>query len=321
MAKINDYVVVKRYDRPSPNSKTYLEFLFVKDGILQDPYQVCSVHVFPDANNGDITSFVDSDADSSTYGEIQLSSANASADFIFTNTTGGVQDADPANALDPSAYTPGTNASGIYKIGDGHFAAVLTPNEQYYDRYNTAASSNGASAIGNYLDVWTVVATAGSKPKTFVNQFELFNEGAFALTELPLITITHEMKNKYIPVGSNERLKITTEYSTENRRTDRELTSLLQDSGLITDVQMKIVKLNESPDLTSRVVIQDFSDTSGSVDVNTENVVSYLWDTGSITAKDSEDILGGSRGIYEIQIKYNVFTETRYSPRFTVAVH
>jgi hypothetical protein len=321
MAKINNYVVVKRYDRPSPNSKAYLEFLFVKDGILQDPYQVCSVHIFPDSSNGDITAFVDSELGSPTYGEIEVSSANASASFIFTNTTGGSQDPDPQNALDPSAYTPGTNASGIYKIGDGHFAVVLTPNEQYYDWYGTAAASNGASAIGNYLDVWTIVATPGSLAKTFVNQFELFNEGAFALTELPLITITHEMKNKYIPVGSNERLKITTEYSTENRRTDQELTSLLQDSGLLSDVQMKITKLNESPDLTSRVVIQDFSDTSGSINMNTENVISYLWDTGNITAKDSEDILGGTRGIYEVQIKYNVFTETRYSPRFTVAVH
>ena len=319
MAKFNNYTVIKRYDRPSNDSRVFLEFLFMKDGILQDPYQVCSVHVFPDNNNGAVADYTDTDVDSPNYGEIE-SSAVSSAGFVFTNSVSGVRSAE-ISALYAEANYGASSASGIFKIRDGHFAAVLTPNASYYDWAESAASSNTVSAIGDYMDLWTIVATEGSKPRVFVNQFELFNEGVFALTEIPLVTVSHNMVNKYIPVGSTERIKIACEYSTENRRTDRELMNLLQDSGLLTDIAMSITKLNEGPDLTSRVVIKDFDDTSADVDMNSENVATYLWNTNGIVPKNSGDILGGTRGVYEIQLRYNIFGETRFSERFTLVVH
>ena len=83
---------------------------------------------------------------------------------------------------------------------------------------------------------------------------------------------------------------------------------------------MRIVKLNESPELTSRVVIQDFTDTSSTIQLDSHNMISYLWDTASITPKDTDDIMGGSRGVYEITVKYQILTETFYSPKFKLIV-
>lgn len=325
MSKFNGYTVIKRYDRPSPNSISFLEFLFLRDGILQDPYQVCSVHVVPDTANGTADAYLDLSSGSTTYGEISTSSASSYSDFIFTNTNDlGVRNALPINAakeLDFLGTAQPYTASSIFKIKDGHFAVALTPQSSYYNWDTGTRFGNSTSSIGKYLDLWTVVDVAGSKPQVYVNKFELFNNGSFALTETPHVTTSHRLINKYIPVGSKENLRLSMEFSTENRRTDRDLFNLLQDSSLITNPSMKIVKLNDGLDATSRVVIKDFSDTEGLIDISADNIVSFLWDTGFIIPKDSEDILGGSRGVYEIQLKYGIFGEVRYSERFTLVVH
>ena len=46
MATFNGISVVRRYNRPSPNSKAYLELYTLENGQYTDVYQVCSVHVF-----------------------------------------------------------------------------------------------------------------------------------------------------------------------------------------------------------------------------------------------------------------------------------
>jgi len=87
---------------------------------------------------------------------------------------------------------------------------------------------------------------------------------------------------------------------------------------------MRIVKLNESPELTSRVMIEDFTDTAARVHIDSHNMISYLWNTSEITPKFNDvgtgDILGGSRGVYEITVKYQILTETFYSPKFKLIV-
>lgn len=325
MSQFNGYTVIKRYDRPSPNSIAFLEFLFLKDGILQDPYQVCSVHIFPDTQKGSADAYLDLSANSPNYGTIVASAASSYADFIFTNTDSlGARSASPADA-DDEIYFMGQDApytaSSIFKIRNGHYAVALTPQSSYYNWDTQTRHGNSASAIGRYLDLWTVVDVAGSEPQVYTNKFEFFTNGAFALTEIPHVTTTERLINKYINVGSNERIRIALEYATENRRTDRELLNLLQDSSLITSPALKITKLNESPDMTSRVIIYDFADTEDLVDISADNIVSYQWDTSYIVAKDGEDILGGTRGVYEVQLRYEIFGEVRYSDRFTLVVH
>ena len=83
---------------------------------------------------------------------------------------------------------------------------------------------------------------------------------------------------------------------------------------------MRIVKLNESPQLTTRVMIQDFADTSGTVQLDSQGTMSYLWDTNNIVPKYTDDILGGSRGVYEITVKFDLVEETILSPKFKLIV-
>ena len=94
----------------------------------------------------------------------------------------------------------------------------------------------------------------------------------------------------------------------------------METGSLLQSPKMRIVKLNESPELTSRVMIQDFDDTAANVDLDPQGTISYIWDTASIVPKYSDDILGGARGVYEITVKYDLIEETILSPKFKLIV-
>ena len=81
MTTFNGYTVINRGNRPSPISPAKLDFYFVKDGSYIDPYQVCSVHVFPDTAFGAPDNYLDLSAGSADYGLVSSLATN----MVFHN--------------------------------------------------------------------------------------------------------------------------------------------------------------------------------------------------------------------------------------------
>ena len=328
MTSFNGTTVINRGNRPSPTSPCKLDFFWVKEGSYTDPYQVCSVHIFPDTKFGTANQYVNLDTTSSDYGLVSSTDTN----YLFHNYKRdgagnriGFQGEVSACAAE-SAYTGDLrySASSIFKVKTGHFAVILQPSAVYFPAsvtdFNMDMSSNTASGTGNYLDIWTIKDVVGSKAQIYVNSFKLNSQSVVAVTEPMMVTPNNKLVQRYIEVGSKRNLQMKTELVVDNEPIRESLRNLLETGSLLQNQQFRIVKLNESPDLSSRVVIKDFGDTASTTNINANGTMSYLWDTANITPKYSDDILGGSRGVYEITAKYTILDETYLSPKFKLIV-
>ena len=327
MTKFNGITVINRANRPSPISPCKLDFIWIKDGSYQDPFQVCSVHIFPNTEFGSPNPYVNLTAGDADYGLVSSTATN----YIFRNykrNGAGLKtgfDANVSACAQASSYVGGNSASSIYRTDTGKFSVILQPEANYWPDSAPSdnwlyLSSNSASATGDYLDIWTLVDVTGSKAQIYVNSFKLNSASVVAVTEPLLVTPSNKLIQRYVELGSKEKIRVKTELVVDNEPIKDSLRNLLATGSLLRNPQMRIVKLNESPELTSRVVIKDFADTSGTIQLDSHNMMSYLWDTESITPKHSDDILGGSRGVYEITVKYDILTETFYSPKFKLIV-
>ena len=123
------------------------------------------------------------------------------------------------------------------------------------------------------------------------------------------------MIQRYIEVGSKKKIQVKTELVVDNEPIKQDLRNLMETGSLLQNPQ-----INESPQLTTRVMIQDFADTSGTVQLDSQGTMSYLWDTNNIVPKYTDDILGGSRGVYEITVKFDLIEESILSPKFKLIV-
>ena len=335
MTTFNDITVINRANRPSPISPCKLDFIWIKDGSYQNPFQVCSVHIFPNTQFGSPNPYVNLTAGGANYGLV----SSTATEYIFHNynrNAEGVRDGFDASMdgmAAETAYTGGNSASAIFNTSPGNFSVILQPGAEYFPTTAPAnnwlpVSENSASATGDYLDIWTLVDVEGSRAQIYVNSFKLNSNSNVALTEPLLVTPTNKLIQRYVEVGSKEKLRVKTELVVDNQPITNDLRNLLETGSLLSNPQMRIVKLNESPELTSRVMIQDFEDTAGTIQLDSNNLISYLWDTdklnpdGSygIIPKYADDRLGGARGVYEITVKYDILTESFYSSKFKLIV-
>lgn len=331
MTKFNGTTVIERGNRPSPIVPAKLDFYFVKAGSQVDPYQVCSVHVFPDTQFGSADPYINLNpgATVENYGLVSATTQNMLFHNYKRNQTGDRIgfDAFVSACPAPTSYTGDLrySASSIFKVDNGHFSVILQPSGFYYaasapDNAWATGYNNTASGTGGYLDIWTVVDVAGSKAQTYVNTFKMSTANVFATTEPLLVTTNNKLIQRYVEVGSKKRIQVKTELVVDNEPIKQSLRNLMETGSLLQNPKMRIVKLNESPELTSRVMIQDFDDTTGSVDLDPQGTMSYIWDTNSITPKYTDDILGGARGVYEITVKFDLIEETILSPKFKLIV-
>ena len=331
MTKFNGVTVIKRGNRPSPIVPAKLDFYFVKAGAQIDPFQVCSVTIFPDTAFGSADPYINRNpgATSDNYGLVSATNQRMLFHNYKRNDLGNKIgfDANVSACPSPASYTGDLKyaASSIFKVDDGHFSVILQPSGYYYAASAPANAwtnlyQQNASGTGGYIDIWTVVDVVGSRAQTYVNTFNLQTANVFATTEPLLVTTNNKLIQRYIEVGSTKRVQIKTELVVDNEPIKQDLRNLLETGSLLQNPAMRIVKLNESPELTSRVLIKDFGDTSGTVNLDSEGTMSYLWDTANITPKYTDDILGGARGVYEITVKYNLVEETILSPKFKLIV-
>ena len=219
-------------------------------------------------------------------------------------------------------FVPGVNAQ------PGHFSVILQPSGVYYQ---TSAApefvtrlNNTASSTGGYIDIWTVVQTEGSRAQIYVNQFSMQTANVFAASQPLEVTTNNKLVQRYVEAGSRKRLQIKTAIVVDNEPMEQSLRNLIETGSLLSNPQISISKLNESPTLTSRVVITGDNSMGGfissGVSLDTHGTISFLWDTTNIQPFFEGENLGGPLGVYEITVKYDIVDETIISDRFKLIV-
>jgi len=235
MTTFNGITVINRANRPSPISPCKLDFIWIKDGSYQNPFQVCSVHVFPNTKFGSANPYVNLTAGDANYGLV----SSTATDYIFHNykrdDTGARIgfDANMSAMAGEATYAEGNSASAIFNTSPGNFSVILQPEAEYFpmgaDANNwLSVSGNSASATGDYLDIWTLVDVKGSRAQIYVNSFKLNSNSNVAITEPLLVTPTNKLIQRYVEVGSTEKLRVKTSLVVDNEPISESLRNLLE---------------------------------------------------------------------------------------------
>jgi len=287
---INNTAVNTRFNHPSVSEKTALVTYFFNNGQYQDPVDISSVTIFLASDNFYPSSIIGTDG--------LISSSVTSQLMTFANSA--TLTTDPS--FDSSGYSAA--ASGIYKLRDGVFAVVLDP----------ATASNLASAVNDYIDVWTIRRLPGSDFDTIVNEFTLNEDRFYATTEPVLFRVSTRLENKYLTLGSKIDLKFTNEFTIENGGLDSSVRNLFKES-LVINPAIEIYKENDDRNLPSRVSVSSFSDTSGACDVTSDSTVVYTFDTNSLSTHPQllAGNLGSMTGTYVARLKFNALNQVIYS--------
>lgn len=289
---INNYAAVDRQNRPNVLQRVALVTNFINDGVYTDPYLVSAVTIYRQT-----------DSDTST--------------LIASN---GMLSATPlmnfAGNLNASNYSPGTQASAIYKLATGQYAVILDGTVSLSGVWIGSPIRNQASAVGNYVDIWTVQYTQGSNADLVINEFSLFDDTFLAITEPLLIKTYNKLITQKVYLGSKIDLKILTDIYVENRTIDDTIKNLFKDT-LLTSATVQITKINEDRNLASRVIVSSFTDTS-STRVSPDNTIIFNFDTTVLAGL--VNTIGNQRGEYRIQARYTVLNELIYSPEFSILV-
>lgn len=300
--KINGHSVVTRHERPSVLSKTALVMYFINDGQYQDPYAISGVSVFEASNNYPPSSVV------GAGGEIN-STASSNILMHFSNSATLTTD----SAYDASNYAANTTSYGIYKISEGKFACVWDSSDNVPSGlFNLSGSQfieNRASAVGDFIDVWSVLRVNGSNLDTYIKEFTLTEDRFFGITEPILLKVNTRLVNNKLVLGSKSTLKFTNEFTIENTNLDSSILNLFRYS-MIENPKLLIYKDNEDRNLPSRVTVSGYGDTSGSMDVTSENTITYTFDTDDLSTHASVSDFGSLRGVYRARLEFDVLNET-----------
>ena len=316
MATFNGISVVRRYNRPSPNSKAYLELYTLENGQYTDVYQVCSVHVFKkldyDATNKTIHYFQSSstgivDDASSVSGDVAMVFSGISTETV--DSTIGVYDSSTFadNAQSASSVFKVNGTTGRYAVVLKESAAFMNPQ----DAGAPVAEVNEASSVGTYFDVWTVKTTSGSPAQLFIDEFDLHDSSFLHFTEPLQIKVKNNLKTNRVHFGGTENLLINTNISVLNRSLGKEVKSTVRHS-LLDSAQFKILRYNEDSANPNFQVVKDWADVENIDGADTLSI-SFPTATWIDLVKDNLD---NRRGVYHIQVKYTLLDQIIYSEEF-----
>lgn len=307
--KINNLDVVDRHNRPGVLQPVMLRSFFVNDGVYQDPYAIQSVSVFY---------LTDNTSPNSILGDNGLIDPTIASGVILMNFANS--SVAPSNvSFNTTAYSAG--ASGIYKLGTGQYAVVLNGAVGQQGVYQGTVIPNAASAAGKYVDVWTVKMAATSNYSTYINEFSLFDDTLFSITQPLLLTTSNKLRNKYVKLGSKIDLTIDTEFNIGNKDVPTTIRNLFKDS-VIVNPSVQIVKLNDDYTLPARVTVSSFADTSALTDLTSDNTIIFNWDTTSLYTLPAvqNGTYGPLSGAYQIQVKYSVLNQVIVSDYLNLIV-
>jgi len=306
--QLNGHSISSRHNRPVVLSKVGLQTIFIQDGEYVDPYEISSVSIYYKNSNISPCSVLNIDnqeLNQDTSGSILMNFGNSAT--LCT---------DPAFL---STNYVSQNISGIYKIDTGRYMVVLDGTTQNlsgnlsctFGEEADEVIKNSASTVGNYIDCWTVVMVTGSEPQVFINDFSL-RSGLFTTVTEPLIFKAYnKLYNKKITLGSKADVKVATEIHVENQSISEDIRNLLRET-LVTNASIQIEKINEELNLPSRVTVSGYSDTTGVVEVLSDNTILYTWDTDALKTHDEvlNGNLGSLQGTYLVRVKYSILNET-----------
>tara|TARA_R100000458_G_scaffold15587_2_gene13287 strand:+ start:2058 stop:2954 length:897 start_codon:yes stop_codon:yes gene_type:complete len=288
--------VTARFNRPSPTSRTLLEFMYVKNGTYSDPTSIKSVHIFKDTNLGSADNWLDLSSASTTYGLVAASS-NASALIVFSGST---QDEADYNA---------TPSGVIFKRSTGKYAVLLEDEIPWFDASTGAARTYYTSSTdltaGKYWDIWTVVDNSTSS--TYVHSFELFNDNIITLSEPMMVTTRQKLVQKYINKNSKIDLHITSEHTVNNTNITPEIKSVFN-STILDNAAIRIIKLKDDTS-TGTPYEETLAWTSTGVSVNSDDTIIYNWNTA-----------GAEVGTYQLQVSSTFLDQNVMSDKFNLVV-
>ena len=302
--RINGNKVDTRHQRPTVLGPTALLLYFVNDGQYTDPFAISGVSIFAASDNESPSSVVTSD------GEIDPA-VTGSVLMHFSNSATQTSDI----AFDPSNYNEDADSNGIYKLDTGQFACVLLPGatvpEGEFNLSGDQTILNRVSSTGGYIDVWTVQRADGSDLDTIINDFTLTEDRFFGITEPLLFTVDTRLESNHLTLGSKVDLKLVNEFTLENANVDRSIVNLFKES-LVMDPMIEIVKKNSDRNLPSRVTVSGYTDTSGHMDVTSENTAIFTFDTDAL--KNHPEVVNGNlgslTGTYAVRLKFTALNQT-----------
>ena len=318
--QLNGTAVVDRHNRPTVIQKVALRAFFVNDGEYFDPTDISRVTVFAKASNFSPSTVLEGNVISSSItSSIILMQFGASAN-------------DSGAALNPTSYNPNDpeSLSGIYRVKRGEYVCVLDGTQTQQGKYDFHGSSvnplvpliitNSASSVDDYIDCWTLKVNTGSDLQTLINDFHLFDDTFFSITQPLLLAAKNKLVNKHLTLSSIENLEVTTEVTIQNKDIDRSVKNLFKDSA-ITSATIKIEKVNEdSTTLPATVVVSSFEDTETLVDVTSDNTMIFSFDTTTLATHPRVADFGGLTGTYRATVKYTLVNETIISPPYYFTV-
>lgn len=306
MMQVNGTSVVDRHNRPTVLQKVALRAFFINDGEYYDPVDISGVTVFKRAANFSPSSII---TDS-------LISSSISSSIIMMHFAPSANDS--GAALAETSYNPDTDPfslSGVYRLGQGEYVCILDGTESnlsgFYDFHGSSVTViNGASAVDDYIDAWTIKFATGSDYQSLINDFHLYNDTFFTVTQPLLLETRNKLINKHLTLSSIENLKVTTEVTIQNNEIDESIRNLFKDSA-ITNAMMKIEKVNEdSVTLPATVTVSGFSDTSSLLDITSDNTMVFRFDTTTLATHPNVADFGGLTGTYRCVVKYSLLNET-----------
>ena len=302
--RINGNKVDTRHQRPTVLGPTALLLYFVNDGQYTDPYAISGVSIFAASNNESPSSVIttDGEIDSTMSGNVLMHFSNSGA--LTTDSE-----------FDVSNYNANNLASGIYKLDTGQYACVLLPSSTVpsgvFNLSGDQTILNKVSSTGSYIDVWSVQRVAGSDLDTIINDFTLTEDRFFGITEPLLFSVNTRLENNQLVLGSKVDLKLVNEFTLENANVDRSIVNLFKES-LVMDPMIEIIKKNTDRNLPARVTVSGYTDTSGFMDVTSENTAIFTFDTDALKthAELTAGNLGSLTGSYIVRLKFNALNQT-----------
>ena len=308
--QLNGTSVVDRNNRPTVLQKVGLRAFFINDGVYVDPYEISAVTVFDKSANFTPSTILDDNLIAPG-----IDSSIVRMNFAPSGVGAG------RRGEDPTSYNPGsdiTSTSAVYRIKEGEYIVVLDGTQNTSGVYNLNGSSvvvaNAASGVKDYIDVWTVKLAEGSTYQSLVNDFHLYDDTFFVVTEPLLLTASNKLINKHVTLGSKENLKVATEITINNKTIDSLVTDLFRNSAVI-NAQMKIEKLNEGTEtLPAHVDVSGYSDTSALIDITSDNTMVLNFDTTTLATHANVADFGGLVGQYRLTVKYTLLNELIVTP-------
>ena len=316
---VNGTTVVNRGNRPNISQKVGLRTFFINDGVYVDPYEISSVQLFKRSDTLSPNTVIGAEnlVSSTSLMTFAASSTNIAGEAVHcTITQGGASPCE--NAFNVTGYTPGTTASGIYRLGVGDYVVVLDQTNalsgwDYTTSTQVAASS--LSAVNEYVDLWTVKLDEASKYQVITNQFSLYEDTFFAFTEPLLLTTSNKLMNKHVRYGEVIDLKVTTEVTVQNESVPHSVQNIFKDS-VVNSATITIKKINQDPTLQTTTVV-----TASEMQVTKDDTLIYNWDTtATINAQVGGATFGSPIGTYSVQVTYNALNQTIISPLFYLTV-